>query len=59
LRPTLSATLLTGAGELALGGGRSKLPGRYLAPYLTAHGAREVQLTVDLTAHEPVKITLP
>jgi sulfide:quinone oxidoreductase len=34
LRPTLSATLLTGDGELALGGGRGKLPGRYLAPYL-------------------------
>jgi sulfide:quinone oxidoreductase len=43
LRATLSATLLTGDGELALGGGKGKVPGRYLAPYLATHGAREVQ----------------
>jgi sulfide:quinone oxidoreductase len=41
--PALRATLITGAGELALGGEPAgKLPGRYLAPYLgqTAAGTR-------------------
>jgi len=35
-KPALRATLLTGAGEIALGHGepRGKVPGRYLAPYL-------------------------
>ena len=48
--PELRAVLLTGTGPIALGGATAKLPGRYLAPYLTTSSRNDCSVTTGIRA---------